>query len=290
MRIRTIAAIIVNWHRWELTLQCIQSLKQVQAAMPDVTLHVVVVDNETTGLPMTIPRGVAVIPVRENLGYGAGNNLGAAEALKLTPKPDAIFILNNDATIDAASLRALMATLDADPEVAIAAPVLTSPTGEVESAGGRFAPQRQWLTDVDKASPVDFVSGAAFLIRREAWLEVGGFDVRYFHYVEDLDLGWQLTKAGWKLIVVPEATVVHLKSQSSTSESAIAPLAYYTVRNQLLFWRKERTFQVIGANVMVRMGRNLLPIRHLLRGDFHTLKWVWRGLWDGLTGKQGRVN
>lgn len=287
MPIKNVAAIIVNWHRWSLTLQSIHSLQQAHDSLPDVDLRIVVVDNETEGFPQEVPSTVDVIREEDNLGYGAGNNVGVAHALACAPQPDALLILNNDATIDANSLGSLIQALVDQPHVAVAAPVLRSPMGDIESAGGHFGPQREWWTSTSPDFPIDFVSGAAFLIRREAWLEVGGFDVRYFHYVEDLDLGWQLRKAGWKLIVVPESTVSHLKSQSSSSNDSF--LAYYTIRNQLLFLHKERTSYILGRNTWTRILRNLFPVRHMMHGDFHTLPWVWRGLWDGVRGKGGRV-
>lgn len=290
MSIGTIAAIVVNWHRWELTLKCVQSLENARGSLRDVKMHILIVDNESDGVSDAVPPDIVTIPVPENLGYGAGNNLGVAEAMKLQPAPDAIFILNNDATIDASSLQSLIDELQSHPDVGVAAPVLTSADGAIESAGGHFGRRRAWWTETIPDGPVDFVSGAAFLIKQDAWNQVGGFDERYFHYVEDLDLGWQLTKAGWKLLVVPDARVTHLKSQSSTSTAANPLLAYYTIRNQLLFLRKEKSFHVVGPNVLWRMCRNLVPIRHMLRGDFHTLRWVWRGLWDGLAGRRGRVN
>lgn len=286
MRINTVAIVIVNWHRWAMTQECLHALGKVRQNLVERTFHVVVVDNESQGIPSDLDSFVHVVPSSENLGYGAGNNLGVRYAAELDPSPQAVFILNNDATIDTQSMKALIQTLEDDPGAALAAPVLRSPSGAIESAGGVFGQRRTWWTHPDVAHRIDFVSGAALLIRMDAWRRVGGFDERYFHYVEDLDLGWQLTHRGSRLVVAKDASVVHLKSQSSSHDDS--PLVYYTVRNQFLFWKKAKSFKVVGVSTLIRVGRHLLPIRHLLRGDWSSLPSAWKGLIDGLRGRTGR--
>jgi GT2 family glycosyltransferase len=279
---------VVNWHRWELTAAALRSLAAARELLaPAHTLVLYVVDNESAAPPPPdLPPDVTVLAEAENLGYGGGNNRGAAEALRAHPDLDALFILNNDATIDGSSLRALVTALAEDPGLAVAAPVLTLPDGTVESAGGRCGWRRRWYTTVAPDAPVDFVSGAAFLIRRAAWDDVGGFDLCYFHYVEDVDLGWTLRQCGWRLRVVGDARVVHQKSRSPAPSGV---LAYYTVRNQFLFWRKTHDLRAVGVNTALRVLRFLVPVRHLVRGDTIGWRWAWRGLWDGLRGRCGRV-
>jgi N-acetylglucosaminyl-diphospho-decaprenol L-rhamnosyltransferase len=82
--------------------------------------------------------------------------------------------------------------------------------------GNRFT-RRYRLLDWDhsRAACVDWVSGACFLVRREAWDEVGGFDPSYFMYMEDVDLCWRLGRAGWKVGYEPAAQVVHAQGAST---------------------------------------------------------------------------
>jgi N-acetylglucosaminyl-diphospho-decaprenol L-rhamnosyltransferase len=286
-RVTKVAAIVVNWHRWPLTAEALRSLDfAAETLAPTHELFLYVVDNETEGDPPTgLPDGTIVIRERENLGYGGGNNLGAERALRDHPDLGALFILNNDATIDGRSLFALVEALDQDPELGLTAPLLTLPDGTVESCGGYFGWTRDWWTRFDPRQRVDFVAGAAFLIRRAAWLDVGGFDLRYFHYVEDVDLGRDLKHHGWRLKVVGDARVVHQKSQSPTRPGL---LAYYTVRNQILLWQKTRDLKVLGLNNVMRVLRFLVPIRHLWQGEYQAVPWAWRGLVDGLAGRDGR--
>jgi N-acetylglucosaminyl-diphospho-decaprenol L-rhamnosyltransferase len=62
---------------------------------------------------------------------------------------------------------------------------------------------------------VDWVSGACFLVRREAFEAVGGFDESYFMYAEDVDLCWRLGRAGWTVGYVPDAEVTHHQGVST---------------------------------------------------------------------------
>jgi N-acetylglucosaminyl-diphospho-decaprenol L-rhamnosyltransferase len=87
---------------------------------------------------------------------------------------------------------------------------------------GQFWPgnpftRRYRMVDWDHAGAreVDWVSGACFLARREAWDAVGGFDRTYFMYMEDVDLCWRLRAAGWSVAYEPAAEVVHIQGVSA---------------------------------------------------------------------------
>jgi GT2 family glycosyltransferase len=281
---------VVNWHRWPLTAEAVASL--VAAGRDMAPRHrlvvVVVVDNESGDEdPPSLPPEVLVVRAAENLGYGGGNNRGVQAARDAHPDVDAFFILNNDAQVGPGCLARLADRLAAEPRLGLVAPLLTLPDGRVESAGGAFGLRRHWWTRYAPGQRVDFVSGAAFLIRRQAWDDVGGFDLRYFHYVEDIDLGRELARRGWRLEVVEGARVTHRKSASPVVSGI---LAYYSVRNPLLFWRKTHDLRAVGLNTAWRLARFLVPVRHLLRGDTRGARWAWRGLRDGLAGRGGRVS
>jgi N-acetylglucosaminyl-diphospho-decaprenol L-rhamnosyltransferase len=77
--------------------------------------------------------------------------------------------------------------------------------------------RRYRLLDWDHGKPaeVDWVSGACFLIRREAWKVIGGFDPSYFMYMEDVDLCWRLRQHGWRVGYDPAACVIHFQGVSA---------------------------------------------------------------------------
>ena len=82
--------------------------------------------------------------------------------------------------------------------------------------GNRFTRSYRLLDwDHRAATYVDWVSGACFLARRQAWTEVGGFDPAYFMYLEDVDLCWRLGRAGWTVGYEPAALVTHAQGVST---------------------------------------------------------------------------
>jgi N-acetylglucosaminyl-diphospho-decaprenol L-rhamnosyltransferase len=125
----------------------------------------------------------------------------------------------------------------ADPAVAAVGPRITDPDGThypsarsmppatVAAMHGLvhpFRPDNRWTrryrqTDVDPSAPrtVDWVSGAAVWLRRDALDEVGGWDERYFMYVEDVDLCWRLRRAGHTVWYEPATTVRHVGGVST---------------------------------------------------------------------------
>lgn len=194
----------------------------------------VIVDNGPPGaLPSDLAEriapdnsaGVTVVPYQGNRGFGAGCNAGVAAA-QVTPF---ILLVNPDAEITAGMVDELLATFAANPRLGIASPQLLDHTGTpVETAGtfptvlglalGKFrrpthARQQQGTLDGKLSEhayrPVDWVSGAVMMVRREVWDATGGFDPAYFLYYEDIDLCLRARRAGWEVGVVPQATAIH---------------------------------------------------------------------------------
>lgn len=197
--------------------------------------QVVVVDlgskDETVAVVRRRFPGVEVRELSLEAGFGAALNAGAAslhEPFLLT--------LHGDARLRPGALEQLYATVnDSRQRVGCAGPRLVAPHGVVELSAG-FKPTRAWrwraawsqlvprwklLRPRRKpkrvayfASPVradvDWVSGAAALLRREAFDEVGGMDQRYFLAYGDVDLGLRLRRAGWTVTYEPRARAIHL--------------------------------------------------------------------------------
>jgi len=228
---RKLGAVVVNYNSGEALGPCLHSLRQ------NGIVDLVVVDNGSTDASASLVQGLE-FPVRlvrppRNLGYGGGADLGARYSNR-----ELLFICNPDLVVEPGAIARLVEALSARPDAAIAGPKLLEPGGAVYPSGrsfpglgdalghgfvGLFWRNNPWTRryrllgdDQHKARDADWVSGAGFLVRRDAFEAVGGFDESYFMYVEDVDLCWRLHRAGWKVLYEPSACVVHEQGRSTS--------------------------------------------------------------------------
>jgi len=226
-----VGVVVVSYNSESHLGACLESLRRES---PDQLL---VVDNGSVddSLALAEQHGVEVLQIGANLGYGPAANLGAARLL--SRGVGALVVCNPDLVVLPGSLRALASALEGEPGVGAAGPRVTGPDGVLYPSARKFpalvdaighgllgwvAPanrftRRYRMLDWDHAArqAVDWVSGAFMLVRRQAWEEVGGFDPRYFMYMEDVDLCWRLGRAGWRVVYEPSAQVVHEGGASS---------------------------------------------------------------------------
>lgn len=160
--------------------------------------------------------GVMVLALEANVGYGAAVNAGA----ELWPGRD-VLALNADTVLRPGALAALRRTMAAGERVGVVAPRLLNadgspqPSAHPEPSLAHLA--RHALGLVPEASTgsegepfeVAWATGAALLIRRTAWDEVGGFDPAYRFFVEEVDLQARLRDRGWSVVLEPAARVEH---------------------------------------------------------------------------------
>ena len=229
---RRTVAVVVNYESGSALTRCVDDLARCGLDA------VVVVDNGSTDgsldAAMVASPRIEIVDPGENLGYGAAVNRGVAAT-----SSDFLLICNPDLEVPVGVVETLVGVLVADSEVAIAGPLIRTPSGErypsarqfpsiIDAAGhallGIFAPdnrftrryQRSELDSIcDESLHVDWVSGACFLVRRDAYEQVGGFDESFFMYLEDVDLCWRLGRAGWRVAYAPAASVVHLQGCST---------------------------------------------------------------------------
>ena len=220
-----VAAVVVNFNTARHLRRCLSSLRS------EGLTKLVVVDNGSRDDSARVAEtaGAIWLASGSNVGYGRAANLGAAHpALSACPL---LLVCNPDIELQPGALRALLATLDGHPDVGMVGPKLLNPDGSLYPSarafpstvdavghaalglvfpGNRFT-RRYRLVDWDhrEAALVDWVSGACFLARRQAWESVGGFDPAYFMYMEDVDLCWRLGEAGWQVAYEPSSVVEH---------------------------------------------------------------------------------
>ena len=228
------AAVVVNYEAGDLLEACVRSVL-ADASAGDVDL--VVVDNGSSDgsidkLLSSFP-DVRVVRSPGNVGYARAANLGTAA----TQAP-IVAVLNPDTVIRPGAAGAMFDRMAREARLGACGPRLKNPDGsDYPSARsmptvpvaighgvfGMFWPENRFTAkyrqlDADPTAPrlVDWVSGAAIWLRRTALDEVGGWDERYFMYVEDTDLCWRLRGAGWEVAYEPTAVVEHAQGASTS--------------------------------------------------------------------------
>ncbi len=219
-----------------LTLQC---LRAVLAANLDDAEIIVVDDGSRDGTAEQIRReipDVRVLVSPTSLGFTASANRGLAEA-----SGDLLLLLNSDTEVAPDAPAKLAAALASDPRLGVCGPQLVFDDGSPQWSSGT-EPDLVWYFALASgiatlaqstglrrtAKPgaagllaVAWLRGAALMIRREAWREVGPFDARYRFYCQDLDFCLSLARAGWGVALVPAATVVHHQGATISRDRAV---------------------------------------------------------------------
>jgi hypothetical protein len=209
-------------------------LASIKKSRQKTSYEIIVVDNSSTRLSL---RGLKYIKSQRNVGYGAGNNLGASVA-----KGKYLFILNPDTKVLPGTIDVLVNFLEKNKKAAMVAPNLLDKKGKVfPQLGSRtLTPLRgivalsflnklfpnnriskeYWLKDMpmDKLREVDAVPGSAFMIRRDVFEKVGRFDENFFLFFEESDLGKRVKDAGYKIFITPKAEVIHYWDRKKKSQ------------------------------------------------------------------------
>jgi GT2 family glycosyltransferase len=246
----------------DLLRRCLESI--FASRLPG--LEVIVVDNASSDGSLEMLRTefshVTLIANSENRGFPAGNNQGLAAA-----RGRFVMALNPDTEIVGDALRRVVAHLEAHPEVGALGPQLLNPDGSVQSSRRRFptfvtalfestwlqgiAPRRvlrrYTMDDVpdDTVHEVDWVTGACIGVRREVLETVGVFDEDFFMYSEELDWCRRIQAAGWKIVYLPEAKVIHHAGKSS--EQAVAARHIHFQASKVRYFRKYHGRLAAGA-------------------------------------------
>ncbi len=301
-----LSIVIVSYNVRERLRVCLDSVREV-GGEGGLTAEILVVDNASADRSADMVEAdftdVAVVRNKENEGYGAACNRGAASSTGTV-----LLFLNADVELTEGSVRKLWDTVQGEGRVGLAGPMLVGPEGHRQNSVRRFPSPGIWLLDgtiFERWLPtrillcgykprhrsgltarVDWVEGACLAVRRDVFEEVGGFDERYFMYCEELDLSRRMRDAGWRRVYVPAAEVVHGGGASAKQ---------FTARSRALFLRSkvrfaDRTWGIgmaraaaafyavaLGIELCLELGKLLLPL-----GDWNgRVRAVWT-LWNSL--------
>lgn len=208
----TVSAVIVCYDEPAAELRAAIDGLMSHARTPD---EVLLVDNGGGRLAGELaghhPLLDTIVPC-ENLGYPPAVNVAAARATG-----DFLLCLNPDADAETGCLQRLVATAETDPAIALVGAQILLSDHKTRNAGANpvhpigISPSGGYGLPRDDGGPRDVlaVSGACCLIRREAFLEVGGFVDEFFLYYDDVDIGWRMNIAGYRVVYEPRAAVSH---------------------------------------------------------------------------------
>jgi hypothetical protein len=219
-----LTVVVLSWNTRDLTLK---ALAAVAAACAPARPRTVCVDNASAdGTADAVRRALPDVEVIENprnLGYAQGNNAALARVAGRH-----VAFLNSDTEAQPGSLGHVVAWLDAHPRAGVASPRLVGPDGTPQRAAwgipsawallhqytplgwlgiGRAATRRQREVP-ERPGPVEAVSGACLVARREVVEALEGFDPGYPFYGEDVDFCWRAGKAGWQVHLVTDGPPV----------------------------------------------------------------------------------
>ncbi|HEX5974144.1 MAG TPA: glycosyltransferase family 2 protein, partial [Rubrobacteraceae bacterium] len=269
------SVIIVNYASWPLTLRCIESLQQTRYG----DFEVFVVDNDSVE-PPELPSWVRLIRNKENIGFARAHNRGIAAS-----SGDPIVLINPDTLVERDFFEQLKAFVSENPKAGISGPRIVDSEGhlqlsarrEVSALSGflgrtslltRLFPkssivmsQFPAVTDQSRPTPVDWVSGACMVVRRDTLRDVGSLDERFFMYFEDADLCRRAREAGWLVYYLPQIEVLH---HSGASSGDRARAIWNLHKSAFLYHRKHGPHGPLGLYSLLTLagliGRALVKL------------------------------
>lgn len=287
------AVVVLNWNALDDTTLCLQSLRD-----SNTSILVVVVDNASTetGIEELCDRapGTVLLKNKDNLGFGRGNNIGLKWVLDHTDA-EYLLIFNNDARLQPDTIRKLESHLDSNPEIGGVIPqiVFTDEPdkvwyakGEVDwkRGGGRVRNFRGAINQDCTPKKVNFATGCALMLRRQALEQVGGFDPRYFMYEEDVDLSLRLAKSGLWVEYIPHVIISHRVqgSKRKNNEPFFPPDSPHNPHLSFYMYH-------ITCNRLLTMYKHARGKNRLQFLTFFTLRWLYKTVQFLLNGKRDAI-
>ena len=263
-----VSIIIPVFNNLALTQNCLASIIK---NTKEINYEIIVVDNGSTDGTKEYLQGMEINAIRpfffnENKGFSEACNYGAKNA-----RGEYIFFLNNDTEVKPGWLTSLIRFAESTPDCGAVGAKLVYPNGRLQEAGGIiFADGHGWNygRGMDPSDPrfnfvreVDYCSGAALMVRKSLWDEIGGFDLRYSPaYYEDTDLCFEIRNRGYKVYYHPKSVVVHHEGKTAGVNLQSGYKKYQEInRNKFIVkWKEElkKQFTNDPANVVKASDRH----------------------------------
>jgi GT2 family glycosyltransferase len=272
-----VSIVIPVFNQLSFTHACLASLQAVQE---QPHFEVIIVDDcSTDGTAKLVSQIPGIIYLRNetNSGFIVSCNLGADKA-----RGKHLVFLNNDTVVKPGWLSALLDTFAEEPQAGIVGSKLIYPDGRLQEAGGiiwRDASGWNYGKSDDPDKPeynylrqVDYCSGAAVMIPKSLFHNLGGFDSRYAPaYYEDTDLAFKVRQAGYKVLYQPLSEVIHYEGATGGTDLSTGTKKHQEI-NRATFakvWADElKTKPTNGDVAFLRKAppgrKNILVIDHHL--------------------------
>ena len=292
-----LSIVIVSWNVADLLGACLESIYSGAQSrlggdsvlrVGERTVEVFVVDNASTDGSVEMVRSkyphVSVIASEVNLGFTRGNNLALERC-----RGRYVLLLNPDTELVGDALTGMVEHMEGHLDVGLLGPRLVHSDGTTQSSRRRFPtlatalmegtllhqwwPCNPWArsyhmadSDDDFTQSVDWVSGACMLVRRRAIDQVGLLDEAFFMYSEEMDWCRRMVDAGWRVVYLPTASVIHHEGQSSDQVVAERHIHFQT--SKVTYFRKHH------GQAQAEMLRWFLLATYLFQLAEESLKWA----------------
>ncbi len=253
---------VVNFNQKYFPKFCVEALKKSKT---NFEFEIIFCDNASTDDSLQYLKTAAsnseivLVEPGKNIGYGSGHNFASKVA-----KGEYILILNTDITVEEDTLQQLVDYLDVHKDVGMVGPKLMYQSGEVQQSCRRdfkffdLFIKRTFLRkiwpfkkryehyimfdfDHNKEQEVDLITGAFMVMPKKVFDAIGGFDERYFLFMEDFDLCRKTRKAGYKVIYYPTASAMHYHkrlSDGSFFKLLFSKISWYHLASAIKYFLK----------------------------------------------------
>lgn len=291
-----VSIIILNWNSFEVTLECLLSLRKMDYR----NFEVVVVDNGSVDssaeeLLKSAPE-IRLIRNETNRGFAGGCNAGMRDALGRAT--DYVLLLNNDTVVAPDFLRELVQVAESDTKIGALSPKILffDRPDRLNYAGGthrfwRLFPEQFGIRQrddgrFDQTREVSFLTGCALLIRAAVVRQVGVLEEVYFHFYEDIEWSLRVIAAGFKAMYVPKAVIWHREHYVTSRNHGNGFIEYYLARNNVIFARKHVPWRLWPFKMPFfaawMMYRTLIFAACL---DWRKTSSLYKGLWAGCVAR-----
>ena len=271
-----LSIVIINYNTFDLTTLCLTSIgKQYKKQLESSEFEIIVVDNKSTDdsvESLKSAKGIELVENKENYGFAKGANIGAAHA-----KGKYILFLNSDTEVKDGGFLDMISFLEEHIDVGILGGRLVNLDGSLQASTGKFYnPINTFLmlfggerAGFLRKSPttigsVDWVSGAAMMVKRDPFDRLGGFDEAFFMYVEDMELCFRAKKLGILTYFYPGVIVVHKELGSGNKSFAIISI----YKGLLHFYKKHANYvQYIVVKSLLMTKALIAIILGVITGD-----------------------